>query len=109
MVQKYYLVRLDVVVPSLFDHVVADVEILVDIVVLHQQQQLLNDIVLVDKLKTKLIFEQQQQQREVVVHDTDLMDLVDLDEKSDEFFYFVKYLLSNLDTVVVVVVDKDLD
>jgi hypothetical protein len=109
LVQKYYLVRLDVVVPSLFDHVVADVEILVDIVVLHQQQQLLNDIVLVDKLKTKLIFEQQQQQREVVVHDTDLMDLVDLDEKSDEFFYFVKYLLSNLDTVVVVVVDKDLD
>jgi len=109
LVQKYYLVRLDVVVPNLFDHVVADVEILVDTVVLHQQQQLLNDIVLVDKLKTKLIFEQQQQQqREVVVHDTDLMDLVDLNEKSDEYFYFVKYLLSNLDTVVVVV-DKDLD
>jgi hypothetical protein len=35
LVERYYLVRLEVFVPNLFDHVVVDVEILVDIVVLH--------------------------------------------------------------------------
>jgi hypothetical protein len=46
--EEYYLVRLDVVVPNLFVHVVVDLEILVGIVALHQHQ-LLNDIALVYK------------------------------------------------------------
>jgi hypothetical protein len=48
-----------------------------------------NVVVLVDNLKAKVIVEQQ---LDVVVHDTNLIELVDLNEKSDKLFYFVKYL-----------------
>ncbi len=72
--EKYYLVPLDVVVLNLFDPVVVDLEILVDMVVLHQHQ-LLNDIVLADMSKRKMIVEQQ---LDVVAHDKHLIDLVDL-------------------------------
>jgi hypothetical protein len=76
--EKYYLVPLDVVVLNLFDPVVVvDLEILVDIVVLHQHQ-LLNDIVLADMSKRKMIVEQQ---LDVVAHDKHLIDFVDLNLK----------------------------